>query len=449
MSIAILLPPAFRDWFLRSRGIKVLQNIGWQLVTKGMTTLMGLAAAGWVARSLGPEQLGAYRNIQVMSGLIAGLVVLVSNQVLIHRLLSRPELENRIMGTAVGLAGIGGLVGLGVALACSGAFGAENGAWLAIAGCAHFPLLFMLPFAGWFESRMAGRVLATSNLAGMVVTRTWDITCAHLAASLIAFSYSTSAGLALMSAIVLWRYRKWGGHFQGLCFDRAIARDLIAASIPWIAWTFVNQAQTRCEFIMIAALLGKGSAGTYSAASDIIQPLVIIPAFLLSALYPSIVRSYAADHAFGQVRMQQYLRLSVALGVGASLALSLLGPWLAALVYGERFAESANLVRILSWTLLPAFLLPPSQAWMVKENLGWMACGVAFLGLSVSAACNYLLIPHFGLVGAAATASGSFLIGYLGICALFPRTRPLALMQVKALGWPFPSALALVPTTKL
>ncbi len=446
MSLSPLLPRAFRDWFFGSRGIKVLQNVAWQVATKGLTTLMGVAAAGWVARSLGPEQLGIYRNVQVMSGLIAGLVVLVSNQVLIHRLLSRPDREEAILGTAIAVSGIGGLVGLGVALSLPWVFGEGHGPWLALAGCAHFPILFMLPFAGWFESRMAGRVLATSNLAGMVVTRGWEISCAFLATSLVLFAYSTSAGLALMSAIVLYRYRQWGGRFRRLSFDRDIARDLISASIPWIAWTFVAQAQTRCEFILITSMLGKAAAGTYSAAADIIQPLVIIPAFLLSALYPSIVRSYAADHAFGQIRMQQYLRLSVALGVGASLLLSALGPWLADLVYGERFAESAQLVRLLAWTLLPAFLLPPSQAWMVKENLGWMACGVALLGLLVSAGINVLLIPHFGLAGAALTAASSFLLGYLGVCWAFPKTRTLARMQLKALAWPFPSLMALMPS---
>lgn len=438
-------PQSLRSWLMRSRAGLVMSNVAWQIATKCTTSLLALAAAGFVARGLGPEGLGVYRNAQAGATLLAALGAVISNQVLIQRMLKSPAREGAYLGTAMMLAGAGGLAALLIATLIPWQFGQESARFAVIVAAAYFPILFMVPLAAWYESRLAGRVLAVCNTAGMAITRAWEIGCALLSAGVVAFCFSQTAGYLLMSMLVLAHYRRVRSPDLTLSWDANAARDLAAASLPWLLLAFVTQTQSRCELFMLTALLGTKTAGHYSAAGEFLQPFLFVPAMLLSSLFPSVVRSYAADPKLGAARIQQYLRLSVCLSAGCAICISVAAPWLTRWIYGSGFAETAPILRILAWMLVPTFLSAPCQAWLVTQNLGWTAVMMALAGLLVCGALDWILIPKLGTVGAAITATAGLLPVNLTICLLNPKTRILGRLQLKALIWPVPSLRAIMP----
>ena len=422
-----------------------MANVGWQFTTKVVTTLLALAAAGFVARRLGPEGLGLYRNTLALAGLLASFGLLVSQQVLIQRMLRFPEREGQYLGTAMRIVGGAGLVVLAVAMAVPWQFDGTNARWMVVAAASYFLVFFMVPMAAWFESRMEGRMLAMSNMAGLLLTRSWEIGCSILGAGVLVFAFSQSLGLILMSVIVAFIFIRRRKASLKLSWNSGVARDLIFASLPWAGLGIVNHAQLRSELFILTYLKGAAAGGQYSAASELMQPLLVVPGFLMSSLFPSVIRSYASDHALGQARMVQYVRLSAALGIGCSLGLALFGPTLAHLVYGSRFDAVAHLIRIIAWYVVPAFLAAPCVAWMVNENLGWLAAVYSVAGLVITVCLDLLLIPPFGVVGAAVASPLAGLVIGAVVPLCHPRTRWLAFTQWRALVWPVPDLHAIVP----
>lgn len=438
---------SFVTWFFKSRAKTVAANFGWQLVTKAVTTLLALAAAGFVARSLGPDGLGLYRNGQAVAGLLAALGMVVSNQVLIHRILSKPEQEGAIFGSALWLSGVGGLLALAAACVIPWQIAGHDARLVVVAACAYFPIMFMVPVAGWFESRMAGRVLAMSQMAGMTLTRTWEIGCSLLGFGVAAFALSYPAGLVLMSSLVAWQYWRWNGPWKTLQWNTGHGRDLALSSAPWMGANFIAQFQGRCELFFLTGLAGVAAGGLFSAANEVLQPFMIIPGFLLSSLFPSIVRSYASDHALGQARMEQYLRLSAGLGLVLAGGICLGAPLAARWIYGSGFETVTPTLRLLAWILVPVYLAAPCNAWMVKENLGWLAALFTAGGLVFNITLDLLLIPRFGVQGAAVAAPLGALLTTILLPSLHPRTRYLAMTQVRALLYPVPNLKAIMNRT--
>ncbi|WP_050024070.1 oligosaccharide flippase family protein [Verrucomicrobium sp. BvORR034] len=438
-------PQSFLAWFRKSRGTTVVKNIGWQFATKVVTTLLALAAAGFVARALGPEGMGLYRNGQAVAGLLASVGVVVSQQVLIHRMLTHPDRESSYLGSAMVLVGVGGLVAMLVGALVPWSFEGTSGRLVVMAATSYFVVLFMVPMAAWFESRMAGRVLAVSNMAGLALTRVWEIGCSVLGVGVVTFAFSQPLGMVMMSALVVLAYRRRNDRPAHLQWDRTAARDMLTASLAWAGLGVVNHAQLRCELFFLTGMKGTAAGGQYSAASELVQPFLVIPGFMMSSLFPSVVRSYAADHDLGQARLVQYLRLSAALGLLSALSISVAGPFLAHLIYGPKFDAVAPMIRILGWYLVPAFLAPPCVAWMVKENLGWLAAIYSVAGLLLTVAIDLTLIPVAGAIGAAiATPLAALLIG-TALPLLHGRTRWLAATQWRALFWPIPDLQAIIP----
>lgn len=439
---------SFLEWFRTSKGTTVVANIGWQVATKGVTMLLALVAAGFVARSLGPEGMGYYRNGQAVAGVLASFGLLVSQQVLIQRMLTHPEREGRYLGSAMVLVGGGGLVAMAVAFLVPWEFEGKDVRPVVMAATSYFVILFMVPMAAWFESRMAGRILAISNMGGLALTRAWEIGCAMLGAGVVAFSFSQPLGMVLMSFLVVVAYRRRSDRPARLQWASVAGRDLFWASLPWAGLGVVNHVQLRCELFFLTGFHGAAAGGQYSAANELIQPFLVIPAFLMSSLFPSVVRSYASDHALGEARLIQYLRLSAALGMVCALGIALAGPFAAHLVYGEKFDAVAPMVRLLAWYLVPAFLATPCVAWMVKEDLGWLAAVYSVCALGLTVLVDLLLIPAWGATGAAMATPVAALLSGGALPWMHRRTRWLAAKHWQALLWPVPDLHAIVPKNK-
>lgn len=128
---------------------------------------------------------------------------------------------------------------------------------------------------------------------------------------------------------------------------------IVRESLPYFVSNLSSQARL-LDLPVVAAVSGSSAAGLYSAATRLVQPLMLLPATLTSVMLP---RSATMSTS----RAKQ-VALRLALGTAFSAAcLAGLTPWstdLVAVVLGDPYAGAAP---ILSWTLigLPFLALPP------------------------------------------------------------------------------------------
>jgi O-antigen/teichoic acid export membrane protein len=167
------------------------------------------------------------------------------------------------------------------------------------------------------------------------------------------------------------------------------------------------------------ALLGlsQEQIGRYGAATTVTWGLLALPQVIALAVYPELSRR-ASTRASS---LAPALAAGAAgLGLGAALAVLLvtLRAPLVRLVFGSRFAASADLLEILGWAL------PGACASMILGVVvaAWHAQRWAFVWLAVTvllaATLDLLWIPRFGAVGAARGALVAHSVGAVGYVAL-------------------------------
>jgi len=125
--------------------------------------------------------------------------------------------------------------------------------------------------------------------------------------------------------------------------------------------------------------------------------------------------------------------------VWAALAITIpmviFGPWVLTLpfLFGERYAEAGPVLVIHIWTLVFVFLGTASSRHLVAENQQRMELNRTLIGAAFNVVANYILIPKYGIIGAAyATLASQAVASYLAYL-FFPKFWYVFRMQSRAI----------------
>jgi O-antigen/teichoic acid export membrane protein len=206
-------------------------------------------------------------------------------------------------------------------------------------------------------------------------------------------------GIALMT-YVCWRAVRRLGVSPG----RASPVDwpgLLRASLPFGVIGFTLGLSYKFDSVLLNIFRGDVETGYYNAAYNLVFSTVVVSNVINTALYPSLTRQAAVNPAsLGAIyaRALRYLLLAaIPVAVGASLLADQLVPFL----YGASYAAATPALRIVIWVTPLMF---------VSEFLGYVvlisgnerrAARAVIVSTATNVACNLLLVPRFGFVGAA------------------------------------------------
>lgn len=211
----------------------------------------------------------------------------------------------------------------------------------------------------------------------------------------IALSYLVTA--ALYSVIV------WKGPRQP--FDPGLLKKMLAFGIPMTISGTVFVLQTMLDRFVLAGAMGEHAAGLYGAAADLVRQVMMFPGVAIgTAVVPIAVHFLARDDRPGLDRhMIESTEMLLAILAPAAAGLAIIAGKLAFLVLGEEFrAEAAMLIPIvaLAWLFRSVTYQILHVSFQVKRKPGLMlAQGI--MTLALNAAALFILVPRFGLLGAA------------------------------------------------
>jgi PST family polysaccharide transporter len=170
---------------------------------------------------------------------------------------------------------------------------------------------------------------------------------------------------------------------------------------------------TRMGILLLTRLASLDSAGLYNAALRLTEPLQLIPAIALAAIYPA----FAAEG----LERQRLLARRTFKGLFVLGVMLALGGWLGAsaivaVVYGPAFRQSAAALRCLALALVPMFMNYALTHFIIARGRPWLNASFTLVILLENLLLNLWLIPRQGVAGAAF----SLLIAELtfsGLCA--------------------------------
>jgi O-antigen/teichoic acid export membrane protein len=196
------------------------------------------------------------------------------------------------------------------------------------------------------------------------------------------------------------------------------------------------------DSVLLGFLLSATSVGWYTAAYKPVTIAVVLPMTYFIGLFPALSRSYVENRVEFRFLIrhssQLWLSFAVPLVVGGML---LAGP-IIHFLYGSAYSNSVRPFQILVWS---AALV--SLRWSYMDSLRAtghqhldLRCAIA--SASVNVGLNILLIPHFGMVGAAsATVTADVVWLVMGFYYFRRHVVPEA--SFPSLKWPLAAGAAM------
>jgi O-antigen/teichoic acid export membrane protein len=227
----------------------------------------------------------------------------------------------------------------------------------------------------------------------------------------------SSAAAYLLAALVQSR-KAWLGTV--LSFDRAGLLAVAKTGMPLTLSIFLLGISTVTDRFMIANLIGAADAGKYVAGLDLVRQTLMLPAMSAAAAFFPMAVQIRASQGDAAVRshLSDCVELLLSITLPACLGFAMISAHVANIILGVDFRETAAqtmpiiavavVFQILTQQYLHASFLLSGRNSFYLINTATII--VANLILS------YVLISHYGTVGAAWARLGADAIGC--VCAL-------------------------------
>jgi O-antigen/teichoic acid export membrane protein len=220
---------------------------------------------------------------------------------------------------------------------------------------------------------------------------------------------------------VAWRIarRNWGQrrlHVSAGESKAYLARRFVRYGAPMAGWLVSFQVMNVVDRYMIEAFLGASAVGIYGAVYTLVERvigLLFVP--LLMATYPILVKVWAEEGPSGASRdLSRVMEWFVAIALPVFGFGSLLGGQLVDIVLPSSYGSGKWLIPwFLGGFLVWQFAMYAHKGLEFAQATGRMLAAVVVSAVA-NIAANVLLIPTFGLAGAAMATAGSFTL-YLGL----------------------------------
>ena len=199
-----------------------------------------------------------------------------------------------------------------------------------------------------------------------------------------------------------------------------LARAMLIYGLPLMILESLSLVLRLSDRYLIEAMLGVDELGQYSASYNLTAYLdIIILAALLQAVRPAYMQMWESQGAHHtSAFLSRGFHLYFVLGIPFIAMFSVTSPYLLSFLAGPKYALGTVIVPYvaLSFWLEGTMNFLAAGLYIYKNTKVLMFC--SFLATGINLGLNILLIPRYGIVGAAAVTVFSYLLFMIAVTVL-------------------------------
>ena len=157
----------------------------------------------------------------------------------------------------------------------------------------------------------------------------------------------------------------------------------------------------RIDQVMIKVMLDNEAAGNYAAAVKLSEAWYFVPMVITQSFFPAILDAKKQSEQAYYVRLQRLYDLLVWLSIGVALPITILSKWVIVSLYGVAYSQGGAVLSIHIWAGLFVAMGVANSKWLLVENLQIISLINTTIGAFINIILNLILIPLYGIVGAA------------------------------------------------
>jgi O-antigen/teichoic acid export membrane protein len=176
-----------------------------------------------------------------------------------------------------------------------------------------------------------------------------------------------------------------------------------------------ERLQFRADSFIVNAVVGVRATGIYSVTSGLAETLWYVPNALGTVMF-----SRAVDPSADAGRIAAVLtRTTIAVALLSAVPAFVFGPRLVRLVYGSAFSDAGVALRLILPGIVAYSVVAVLSRYIVGRGRPGIGTMILAIGLAINVVANLVLVPRFGINGAALSSSISYGLTAIVTLAVF------------------------------
>lgn len=410
----------------------IVSNIGWLSLDRIARVALGVFVWITVARYLGPNEFGLLNYCLALVSIFGTVATLGLNRIAIRELVNHPSDRGEILGTITLIRFMAACVILVCLIYVSIQLSAGDSRTPILVFIVGLSLIFQsldsIDF--WFQSQVQSKFTVIAKSISFLVCAVIKLYLVSINAPLIAFAIVIAAEALLASIGLTMIYFKQDT-FTLWRFKLNNSLSLLKESWPEAIAGISTLVFMRMDQVMLGEMLNTEAVGQYAAASRISEILYFIPIIIVSSTFPMVVSSKQKENEY-HTHLTRLFSILAIISYLVALFFTLLAGDIVLLLYGEAFSDAANVLVIHAWTLLIVSFGLISGSWIISEKRIMLSMSRTLIGAVSNIVLNLMLIPRYGLVGAAVGTLFSQIIAYYFFDFFAPSMKSICRMKTRA-----------------
>ena len=392
-----------------------------------------MAVGVWLARYLGPTAFGTLSYAIAFIAMLNPVVTLGLEGIVVRDLIRNPSHKAETLGTTFFLQAVAGILTAFIAYILLLWLRTDDVLVRQIA--AILSLGFILQCTNiiryWYQAQVLSKKVVSIQMLALVAASLLRIICIVFSADVIVFAWLIVAESALVSIGLVIKFFPQRTNPLKASFKRAFS--LLRDSWPLILSGLAIVTYMRIDQVMLGSLEDDKAVGIYAAALTVSEAWYFVPMAIVASVFPGIIQSKQNEPRVYLAKTQSLLSNLFLISVTVAGCISLASEPVVELLYGNTFSGAAKVLAIHAWSGVLVAIGIASGRWFINEGLQILQFYKTLAGAVTNILLNLVLIPRYGVDGAAVATVISFAVADYISDFFFSATRPMFIMKTRAI----------------
>ncbi len=413
---------------------KYLSNTGWLAFEKFIHLFSLLITGLFLARYLGPKNFGILSYCLSFTVIFGAFSPMGINNIVVRECVKNPEQEDLILGSAFVIRLFGALLSFFL-INVTSFFLNSRELTLFISILSLGPVFRSYEIIEYFfQANVLLKYSSSAKIAAESLSVLIKIILIIFKAPLIFFIYSFFFDYVLLAFFLVSTYQtkikrsiaKWTPNLE-------IIKSILHDAWPLVFSGIAITIYMKIDQVMIKYILGLTQVGIYAVAARVSQACYLIPVIIYTSVFPAILRTKMNNKKLYHQRLEQFYGVMIWSSLFIALPITLFAPFLIRFLFGLKFLNATQTLQIHVWGLLFKSLCIAIEGYLISENLTKLSLQRTLLGMITNVFLNYVLIPRFGINGAAIATVFSYGIIIVAL-AFHKKTSEQCFLMLKAMN---------------
>lgn len=409
---------------------KIVVNSSWIIGGKVAQMVISFFVGILTARFLGPSNYGLLNLAIAYASFILPICTLGISNVIVKEFIDNPE-EGEILGSSIGIRCITSILSIFILLIAVFLMNPNNKDLQKISFIYSFVLIlrsFDL-FEYYYQAKLMSKICSIASIIAYIITSIYRIILLILNTSVYWFAFAYVLDMLIYILLLLVIYNKQNG--KKLYFKWVLAKKILGKSYHYILSSLMVVIYAQTDKIMIGKMLGEKDVGIYSTAVAICSVWTFVLQAIIDSLRPSIIESFNRDRKAYHKNIILLYSIVIWISIVVSTLFCILAKYIILILYGNKYLNAVSPLRIITWYTCFSYIGVARNIWSVCEEKQKYEKIYALSGAITNIVLNFILIPFWGINGAALASLITQLVTNLVVPYLIKETRENAILVIR------------------